>query len=793
MSGFTRPLPSPLSSTSSSSAAPTPAYTPAAGSQVPGQSMRRLLPATATSAEMNAASLARNPSPGSATSAARSESPQPSASRKRRQTTTAACGPCRKRKSRCDGRRPSCSACVGRDTNCEYETKVTETHTQALKRKFNELQDRQSVHEEVFNILKGRPEKDALEVLKRIRQGVDPTTIVRHVTCGNVLLQLSLVPEARYRYEFPYKTEMPVFLTRRDNPYLESEMYEYALRTPAEPKQLKFIPTPAREESQSQSPGPDTDADRHLAPYWRPYHAAEIIDPNFDEVRPSRWTQVCTDDGLMRKLMQSYLLYECSWLAPFHKDYFLRDMADERHRFCSAFLVNAVLASGCVYYKDVEYRGEHWNPKFIGYQFLAEARRLFDIESEVERPHILPSDPLGPQKLKEWECHQLTTIQACVLLNLTYNCNGSDAIGWRYTARALDMAREIGLFDGADEYGDRHTQCVRTYTAWAVYLYQGTHRYHCFRAPVIKDPPQSRLPDPNQYPEWYGELWVRYPYGLPRTPTHHALVWKARADLLTICIEYANLAFKESASALVAELPVSQILKFYDRLIRWREELPDPLTPKKIVMPNHLKLHMYYNLILVNILRPVVHDRVDGGDLSPFHWPLLPSHRSSPRDAYLDAKIHFDTALRLYYLRHGFEVPDSFIGQFLSSLTRLTVDAINEDPTSPFVEDWRSTVLLTAKGVYEQSKSVYVMRALLQIQIGLMTPRDVERLKHFARIEKAQEIHAPLEEPIHSNWPTYIVGHEHGAENLTRQLGNLSLGPATSSSSGSRKGRAGSY
>ncbi|KAM7209353.1 hypothetical protein V8F20_000403 [Naviculisporaceae sp. PSN 640] len=763
MSGLTSQLPSPASS---STPTPTP-LGPAAGGQAPGQAKRRLLPATAASAEMNSA-VDRNPSPSSTTAIVRSDSPLPSTGRKRRQTTTAACAPCRKRKSRCDGQRPSCTACVERGTNCEFQTNAAETHTQALKRKFNELQDRTSAHEQIFDILRSRPEKDAIEVLKRIRQGVDAATILRHVTVGNIMLQLSLVPEARFRYEFPYMNEMPSFLTRRENPYLDSEMYGYALRTPAVPSQLQALPPPVTRESQSLSPEPDSDVEQQLAPYWKPYHAAQIIDPYLDEVRPSRWTNVSTDDVLMRKLLQSYFLYESSWFAPLHKDYFLRDMAEERHHFCSPLLVNAVLANACYYCRDVEYRGQHWNPKFIGYQFLAEARRLFDIESAADRPRISPIDAQGQYKIKEWECHQLMTIQACGLLTLVYNYNGSDAIGWGYTVRAIDIAHQIGLFDGARGDLDRHTQCVRDYTAWALYIYQGTHRYHCFRAPLVKDPPRSPLPDPHQYPGWYGELWVRYPFGLPRTPTHHGLLVKARADLLTICIDFANLAFRESASP-IAELPVAHILSFYKRLIWWRETLPDPLTPKKIVMPNQLKLHMYYNLILVNILQPIVRM---GDDLSLSHWTF--SHKS-PRDAYLDAKIHFETAFRLYYLRHGFEFPDPFLGQFMSALTKLTLDTIDQDPDSPYIEEWRSTVLLAAKGIYEQSRSIYVLKALLQITIGLMTPRDVERLKHFARIEANQEIREPLEEPIHSGWRAMSVGYEPSPESLTHQLGHLSM------------------
>ena len=107
-------------------------------------------------------------------------------------------------RSQCDGQRPACSACVDRGTGCGFGTNLTETHTQALKRKFSELQTRHSAIEDIFDIMRVRSEEEAFEIFQRIRKGTEPTTILRHVNYGNILLQLAVVPEARYRYEFPF-------------------------------------------------------------------------------------------------------------------------------------------------------------------------------------------------------------------------------------------------------------------------------------------------------------------------------------------------------------------------------------------------------------------------------------------------------------------------------------------------------------------------------------------------------------------------------------------------------------
>jgi hypothetical protein len=119
-----------------------------------------------------------------------------------------------------------CSTCSGRGTNCEYRAFSAETHSQALKRKFGELQGNLNAYEELFDILRSRSKLEAFNILHRIRSGADVYTVLRHVKDGDLLLQLSLVPETRYRYEFPYIADMPAFLEVPDNPYLSSLIYE---------------------------------------------------------------------------------------------------------------------------------------------------------------------------------------------------------------------------------------------------------------------------------------------------------------------------------------------------------------------------------------------------------------------------------------------------------------------------------------------------------------------------------------------------------------------------------------
>ena len=168
-----------------------------------------------------------------------------------------------------------------------------------------------------------------MEIFQRIRAGGDVGTICRHVKDGDLLLQLSLVPETRYRYEFPFRKEMPSSLWTHGRPYLHSMIYEATSLAPA-----------------ASSQGPANG--KHGPQYLKPYHASTLVDSRLDAVKPSRWTTVCSDDDLMRELLRLYLLHEYHWLTCFHKDYFLDDMLSGSERLCSSLLVNAVLAHACV-------------------------------------------------------------------------------------------------------------------------------------------------------------------------------------------------------------------------------------------------------------------------------------------------------------------------------------------------------------------------------------------------------------------------------------------------------------
>jgi hypothetical protein len=188
--------------------------------------------------------------------------------------------------------------------------------------------------ERLHDLLRTRTDEEAGQIFKWIRGGIDTATILRQVESGDLILQLALTPETRFRYVLPYKSEMPVWLKTEDNPYLDSLIYSWTAKDSSTALDL--------------SSASESDASGYTSVYLMPYRAASIIEPMLDSVKPSDWTSVSSDNKMMRNLLAAYFQHQYHQWPIFHKDFFLEDMAAQKSRFCSSLLVNAVLANACV-------------------------------------------------------------------------------------------------------------------------------------------------------------------------------------------------------------------------------------------------------------------------------------------------------------------------------------------------------------------------------------------------------------------------------------------------------------
>lgn len=104
-------------------------------------------------------------------------------------------------------------------------------------------------------------------------------------------------------------------------------------------------------------------------------------------------------------------------------------------------------------------------------------------------------------------------------------------------------------------------------------------------APLLSDPPDWRLPDPSKEPEWYGEIWVKYPVSSHLLPSYFGQVFRARSQFRVIMNEACQIAYSKDS-----EMTLCKANEFLSRLKAWYDSLSGPLLPKSIVLPGHLQL-----------------------------------------------------------------------------------------------------------------------------------------------------------------------------------------------------------
>ncbi|KEQ63177.1 uncharacterized protein M437DRAFT_75065 [Aureobasidium melanogenum CBS 110374] len=101
-------------------------------------------------------------------------------SKPRRRQTLAACRPCRKRKSRCDGARPRCNTCLDKATPCAYSVEEGKTQQQASR---EELKAYRSV---VFMLRRASP-PDTEVILRHLKQFDDVNEAVKSIETDMML------------------------------------------------------------------------------------------------------------------------------------------------------------------------------------------------------------------------------------------------------------------------------------------------------------------------------------------------------------------------------------------------------------------------------------------------------------------------------------------------------------------------------------------------------------------------------------------------------------------------------
>lgn len=301
--------------------------------------------------------------------------------KKRRINVRVACQPCRSKKSavsvlsslytcvqpkdqrklrlihstvQCDGKRPVCTPCSKRASECTYMTdNIGDTPSMALKRQIQDLKKELNDQGVLLNHLKTLPEKEAVELLRRLQTTSDPSRYrpSQQVAARGILppVQTDSEFELTVRHPMAYPALVPVNTASISLSPSSTPTVRRRITSSNEPTNSASLGLISSRKSVEKPPLAPLRADaRSTSSVLGPLQARSYLDERLHGLSIGYWTRVPISDELAADIISFYLEVDHPSLGFFDADLFLGDLVGHQLRFCSAFLVSSLLFYACV-------------------------------------------------------------------------------------------------------------------------------------------------------------------------------------------------------------------------------------------------------------------------------------------------------------------------------------------------------------------------------------------------------------------------------------------------------------
>jgi transcription factor-like protein/Zn(2)-Cys(6) binuclear cluster domain-containing protein len=351
---------------------------------------------------------------------------------KRGKITIVACVPCRRRKTKCDGRRPSCSQCQTRDSPCQYDMNEEQRRLTFLRENVESLAEEKNTLEAFLWHLRGSNENESLEILRRLRSGSDPQTLVQQIQASRSLTQVKGETPSFSQNQHPgnascqstdaqslhmnrilqYDSFLDFPRLNMPSPALAHERIIHAIATSSTSETDELVQRLRRREpldrivenidsshhsrsSSAMDLDPTPTYPGQIPAYQARPMAGNALAPEVVSQRTTgstrmpdahtppnsegyRWTNVTEDRELIEHLLDVYFMWQHSFFQNFPEFLFRHDYEAGKTKYCSRVLVNAICAAGCLLSDRLEARGDPYDPTTAGAGFFEEGMMLLN-------------------------------------------------------------------------------------------------------------------------------------------------------------------------------------------------------------------------------------------------------------------------------------------------------------------------------------------------------------------------------------------------------------------------------
>lgn len=545
-------------------------------------------------------------------------------SAKKRRCISSACVPCRKRKSKCDGTTPACSACAAvYNTECIYDPNSDHRRKGVYKKDIDNLKTRNSTLQTLIQAILNYPEDEVAVLVQQIRTCESLDTVAEAIIAkenGEEDEDEQVSP-----FTSPALTAAPTFESQLSGKMSELRLEDGSTRYIGGTSHLLYL-------------GAGNEA------LDTPTSLTNIEQYQQQEDPLTSWTTVTSDPELVLHLINMYFGWHYTFFATLSKNLFYRDFllgkpppgSRRKTEYCTPLLVNAMLALGCHFTSWPGSRAIRDDSSTAGDHFFKEAKRLI-LEGDLH------------------EVAALTTVQALALMSVREAGCGREAKGWVYSGMSFRMACDLGLnlnsggMQGSKRGIDETEEDARRITFWGCFLFDKCWSNYLGRLPQLPNTIIT-VPKFDVFPVEDADIWSAYTdSGFSQAhaqPSRTRAVALQISKLCEISSDLMNFFYNpidmDKTKGKQAEL--KKLSEIHQRLETWRRELPKELEPKEGGLPSMLVMHMFFQLLFIHLFRPFL-------KYSPNNSPL-PSH-VSPRKLCTQAAQMISKLLRLYKRSHG--------------------------------------------------------------------------------------------------------------------------------------------
>jgi hypothetical protein len=150
----------------------------------------------------------------------------------------------------------------------------------------------------------------------------------------------------------------------------------------------------------------------------------------------------------------------------------------------------------------------------------------------------------------------------------------------------------------------------------------------------------------------------------------------------------------------------------------------------------------------------------------------------------LNSKICFETIIRLYYLRNGYEGANMTLLHYLAVLSFMALGDIGLSPSaadSASQQDTRGTLILAAKGLYDQGKNYFMSDTVSHVLRNQMAHGDLAILAQYCTtMNEDPALQAARARHVKAQYPLNIVNmtsdpEARRLENMVKQYEHLAV------------------